>query len=85
MECTYRHQTHDGVGGEDDRDADDDVEDEVVPGRDDGEGHRHGHRHGEGADGDVPNRLEEDDADEEVPAGMEARQGGVLVRERRRL
>jgi hypothetical protein len=57
----------------------------VIGGRDDGEGHRDRHRYRERAKRDAGRHLEQQDADEEVPAGVKARQSCVLIRESRRL
>lgn len=52
---------------------------------DDRKCHRGRHDDGEDADHRPARGLEKNDAQEEVPAGMEAREGGVLVRQGRRL
>jgi hypothetical protein len=70
---------------EHDRPARHDVENEVVAGRDDREPHRCGHSYREGAEDELRRDAEHDDADEQVPAEVEARQCGVLVRQGRRL
>ena len=57
----------------------------MVGGRDDRERHRERHRERKRSHGKVRRRLEEDNADEEVPARVQAREGRVLVRQRRRL
>lgn len=75
-----RGETH-----QDDDRAERDVEHVVVRGGDDREGHGDRHANRERPDGNPRRRLEEDDAEQEVPAEVQARERGVLVRERRRL
>jgi hypothetical protein len=58
------------------------IEYEVVRGRNDGEGHRRWHCDREDPNSPAGRRLEEHDADEQVPACVQARQRRVLVRER---
>jgi hypothetical protein len=65
----------------DDRCAADDVEHEVVSRHDNGERHGDRHRERESADGELPVRREQDDADEQVPAEVEAGERRVLVRQ----
>jgi hypothetical protein len=74
-----------GEPDEHDGRAQDDVEDEVVGRRDHRERHRGGHADREQADDEPGREPEHHDPDEQVPAEVEAREGRVLVRERRRL
>jgi hypothetical protein len=60
-----------------------DVEHEMVGRRHDGERHRDRHQDGERPQRPVRARAEDDDADEQVPADVEAGHGGVLVDKRR--
>lgn len=57
----------------------------MVGGRHDGEGHRDRHGDGKRSNRDVRRHLKQDDADEEIPAGVQTRKGRVLVGERGRL
>lgn len=84
-ECTCRDPGRDGEPDEHDREADDDVDDVVVRGRHNGERHQNRHDHREDPHSNPPRRLEEDDPDQEVPAGVEARERRILVRKRGRL
>jgi hypothetical protein len=62
-----------------------DVDDEVVRRRDDRDRHGERREHGERPNGEVGRRAEEDDSDQDVPAGVQARESRVLVRKARRL
>ena len=84
-DCTCVQELRHREPHEDDHGAGDDVEHEVVRARDDGERHDRRHRDGERADSAVRRRLEEHDPEEQVPAGVQARKRGVLVRQGRRL
>jgi hypothetical protein len=61
------------------------VEDKVVGGRDDGEPHRERRDDREHPDGEMCGRQQEDDADDEVPPEVQARERRVLIREAGRL
>ena len=74
----------DGERGEHDRRPDEHIRDEVVGRRHDGEDHRRGQHDGARPEQLVARGLEDDDAQYEVPAGVEARHGRELVDERRR-
>jgi hypothetical protein len=84
-ECTRAEKVRRGKTDQDDDRAERDVEDVVVGCGDDGERHGDRHDHGERSHRDPGRRLEEDDSEEEVPAEVQARERGVLVREGGRL
>lgn len=70
-----------GETGEHDRHPHDHVDHEVVGGRHDREDHRRRSRDRDRAEKRMPGGLEDDDAQQHVPTGVEARHRGVLVDE----
>ena len=68
-----------GEAGEHDRHPCDDVDHEVVGGRYDRDDHCRRPRHRERAQQQMPGGLKNHDAQQHVPAGVEARHRGVLV------
>jgi hypothetical protein len=74
-----------GKSDEDDRGASRDVDDEVIRSSDHGERHRERREDRERPDSNVRRRHEQDDSHREVPADVQARERGVLVREAGRL
>jgi hypothetical protein len=75
---TRKADEHDGGAGCD-------VEDVMVRSREDGEGHRKRRQDRDRSNCKVGSRHEQDDSNREVPSDVEAREGGVLIREARRL
>ena len=84
-ECTASpetvHRMENGETGEHDRHPHDHVDHEVVGGRHDREDHRRRSRDRDRAEKRMPGGLEDDDAQQHVPTGVEARHRGVLVDE----
>jgi hypothetical protein len=84
-ECTATPQTVSrvqyGEAGEHDRHPRDHVDHEVVGRRHDSEDHRRRACHRERTQQQMPGGLEDHDAQEHVPPGVEARHRGVLVDE----
>jgi hypothetical protein len=70
---------------DDDHEAADEIHHVVVRGDDDREPHRGGAGEGESAERDAAGRAPDGDADQHVPAEVQAREGRVLVREAGRL
>ena len=84
IECTTVEEVHGSQPGEHDHDPSHDVDHEVVGGRHDGRHHRQRAGDGKAPEERVARGPEDGDADQDVPAGVEAGHRRVLVDELRR-